>query len=402
MQPDATAAVLLGDRRVGTIGYHRGNTWFEYTDLSPEHPVLGQGFERDPRKRRSGSGSVPEWFANLLPENGSGLRGLIATELGEKRLHDFVLLCYLGEDLPGAVRVVPETPLTGLPRHEAPADREHEHALRFSLAGVQPKFSMHDDGKALVLPATGRGGDWIVKLPDRRFTAVPANEYAMLSWARLAGLDVPDTRLVEGSELRNLPDGLIEPDEYALAVRRFDRTGEGRVHQEDFAQVREASPGAKYDKATYEGIGRLIQALCPSPDVDEYVRRLVAMVVMGNADAHLKNWTLRYPDGRGARLSPAYDLVCVTAYPKSQADHRLAFPLGGTKESQAVTLDSFRHLATKVGAEPDRIATVARTTAQALADTWAEVKRNCPVPDLVTRSIDGRLTDLRLIDRSTR
>lgn len=49
--------------------------------MSADHPVPGQGFEGDPRKRRSSSGSVPEWFANLLPERGSGLRGVIDTEL---------------------------------------------------------------------------------------------------------------------------------------------------------------------------------------------------------------------------------------------------------------------------------------------------------------------------------
>lgn len=142
MQRDVTASVFLGDRYVGVLGYHDGNTWFDYGDLSVDHPVLGQGFERDPRKRRSGSGSVPEWFANLLPEPGSGLRGMIATELSKKKLHDFVLLNHLGNDLPGAVRVVPDVPLDGLPDHEPTSVCEHEHSLRFSLAGVQPKFSM--------------------------------------------------------------------------------------------------------------------------------------------------------------------------------------------------------------------------------------------------------------------
>ncbi|MEV7137838.1 type II toxin-antitoxin system HipA family toxin [Streptomyces tauricus] len=394
MQRDVTASVFLNDRRVGVLGYHDGNTWFDYADLSADHPVLGQGFERDPRKRRSGSGSVPEWFANLLPEVGSGLRQMVATELGKSRIHDFVLLCHLGDDLSGAVRVVPDVPLDGLPAHEASEDCGHEHALRFSLAGVQPKFSMRYEGKALVLPTTGSGGDWIVKLPDQRFPAVPDNEFAMLQWAARVGIDTPESRLVATAELKNLPNSMVEPGEYALAVRRFDRTDAGRVHQEDFAQVREVSADAKYDRANYEGIGRVVSAVCPREDAIEYVRRLVALVVMGNADAHLKNWTLRYPGGRQARLSPAYDLVCVTSYPK--ADPNLAFPLGGTVKSELITAESFRPLAPSLRVSPEDVANTVQETVEALASSWPEVKRDCPVPDFVARTIDDRLKTLPL------
>ena len=77
----------------------------------------------------------------------------------------------------------------------------------FSLAGVQPKFSMRHDGKALALPATGKGGDWIVKLPDRRFPHVPENEYSMLTWAKRSGIDIPEIDLVWGSDLQEYPGG---------------------------------------------------------------------------------------------------------------------------------------------------------------------------------------------------
>ena len=392
MQRDVTATVFLEDRRVGVLGYHKGNTWFEYTDLAAVHPVLGQGFERDPRKRRTASGSVPEWFANLLPEQGSGLRRLVAAELGKRRIHDFVLLNHLGEDLPGAVRVVP---LDDLPDHDQPETCSHDHALRFSLAGVQPKFSMRFEGEALVLPATGSGGDWIVKLPDERFPAVPANEYAMLHWAALSGIDVPEAALVPGSQVSNLPEGLADPSEPVLAVRRFDRTNEGRVHQEDFAQVREVAADSKYDRANYAGLGRVIRAVCPPEDVVEYVRRLVAMIVMGNADAHLKNWTLRYPNGRQARLSPAYDLVCVAACPK--AGQKLAFPLSGTVNCDRVTLDSFRAMSPSLMLPDEQIAATVRESVAALATSWPQVKQDCPVPGMVVTAVDERLEQLPLM-----
>jgi serine/threonine-protein kinase HipA len=400
MPHEAVASVYLAARRVGTLGYRDGSTWFDYEDFDYEdielgHPVLGQAFEIDPQRRRTASGGVPEWFANLLPEPGSGLRGLIARELGRKRVHDFLLLVHLGCDLPGAVRVVRESNGHDIPELIEADPCAHDHPLRFSLAGVQPKFSMHHEGKGLALPATGQGGDWIVKLPDRRFPHVPENEHAMLTWARLSGIDVPDNRLVTGAELSGLPDGLIASQEYALAIRRFDRTAEARVHQEDFAQVRETSVDAKYDSASYAGLGRIINVLTPV-DLGEYIERLVAVVVMGNLDAHLKNWTLRYPDGHTPRLSPAYDLVAVAAYPEFREDV-LAFDLGGTRIARLITVDHFRRLAGRLDSAADGMAAAVKGMVERLADTWPQVRRDCPVPGFVAAHIEERLRSLPLV-----
>lgn len=397
MPRDAVAGVYLGERRVGTLGYQNGNTWFDYQDTATDHPILGQAFEIAPDHRRTASGRVPEWFANLLPEQGSGLRDLVARELGVKRMHDFALLIRLGADLPGAVRVLLEEDPGEFP--ELPDDdaRSADHPLRFSLAGVQPKFSMRHDGKGLVLPVSGQDGDWIVKLPDRRFPQVPENEHAMLTWAGLSGIDVPRSRLVKGGELHGLPTGLIDDEEHALAVRRFDRHRSGgvRVHQEDFAQVREVSVDLKYENATYGGLGKIIQVLCPG-DVDEYLRRLVAIVVMGNLDAHLKNWTLRYPDGRTPRLSPAYDLVAVAAYPEFK-DDRLAFGLGGGQVAHLITGQHFRRLATTIGVEPDRAGSLVAAATKRMADTWPEVRSACQVPPFVVDAIERRLGELPIM-----
>ncbi|MEO3859391.1 type II toxin-antitoxin system HipA family toxin [Acrocarpospora sp. B8E8] len=397
MASSATAGVFLGERRVGTLGYLDGNTWFDYEDIAPEHPVLGQGFESNPERRRTASGSIPKWFANLLPEPGSGLRDLISRELGRSSPHDFQVLLFLGEDLPGAVRVVTESDTSTIPELTKGADRDRLGNVRFSLAGVQAKFSVRWEGKGLVLPMSGQGGDWIVKLPDRRFPDVPANEFAMLSWARLAGVDVPEIKLFTGAELFGLPGGLIAAHELAFAVRRFDRTSGGRVHQEDFAQVREVSVDTKYDNATYGGLARVVKAVCPQ-DIDEYIRRLTTIVVIGNLDAHLKNWTLRYPDGRTARLSPAYDFVSVSAYSEFRTEE-LAFPVNGGKIAKLVSLDNFRHLANRAELDVERVSGVVTQTVTALLDTWPQVKRDTLVPAFVRDHIDHRLKSLPLVTR---
>ena len=123
------------------------------------------------------------------------------------------------------------------------ADRHDDHAgeaaLRFSLAGVQLKFSaVMEASGGLTIPAGGMGGSWIVKLPSARFAAVPENEFAMLELARRAGIAVPENRLVDMAEIKGLPQEARTVGGKALAVQRFDRRPGGEpVHMEDFAQV---------------------------------------------------------------------------------------------------------------------------------------------------------------------
>ncbi len=202
---------------------------------------------------------------------------------------------------------------------------------------------MRWEGKGLVLPVSGQGGDWIVKLPDRRFPEVPANEYSMLTWAKLVGIDVPEIKLVSGADVSGIPDGLISETETVFAVQRFDRDGGARIHQEDFAQVREVSVESKYDRATYSGIARFLDAVCPE-DVDEYLRRLAAIVVMGNLDAHLKIGRSDTRMGVRPGFSPAYDLVSVSAYEEFRSEE-LAFPVNGGRVARLITYDNFRSLA---------------------------------------------------------
>ena len=70
--------------------------------------------------------------------------------------------------------------------------------LRFSLAGVQLKFSAMGDARGgLTIPARGVGGDWIVKLPSLQFPGVPENEFSMMTLARAVGISVPVVKLCQ-------------------------------------------------------------------------------------------------------------------------------------------------------------------------------------------------------------
>ncbi|MCP4004368.1 MAG: type II toxin-antitoxin system HipA family toxin, partial [bacterium] len=184
--------IRLGDTDVGVLARsgHQDRIEFRfldsYLDLYPR-PVLGQWFEDDLRRIYVSRQRLPPFFSNLLPEG--ELRNLIASEVGVAPSREYFILRHLGEDLPGAIRAIPsedEEDIIASGEDEETEDYrtpENGTRLRFSLAGVQLKFSVNRRDKALVLPASGRGGDWLVKLPDARFERVPFNEWSTLRWA---------------------------------------------------------------------------------------------------------------------------------------------------------------------------------------------------------------------------
>lgn len=242
-------------------------------------PAAGQVFEEAPRARLHEPVGLPAWFANLVPERGSGLRRYYASLFDERELDDARLLLNVGSDLPGAATVEPvDVPADGV-LVDAAAVRVDGAGLHLSaLAGAQLKMSVLRDGQRLTLPATGESGGWIAKLPDRTFPDLAENEYLMMRWAAAAGLDVPAVDLVRAAGVPDIFDTRLEPDSAIYVVERFDRTpGGGRVHIEDLAQVTNRPPIDRDPKdVSYDGIGRLVRGLTGDAGFVEYLRRLVA------------------------------------------------------------------------------------------------------------------------------
>lgn len=352
--------VLLGDTEVGVIELESGGldvirftTVDTYRQLT-RRPVLSQVLEDDLSQVWTSRVRAPAFFSNLLPEG--VLRELLAQRAGVNPTREFFVLAELGGDLPGNVVVRSLGALDGsgevadeLPAHAVGADE----ALRFSVAGLQLKFSVNARGGGWVMPVRGAGGRWLAKLPSRRFPNVPRNEFLMMRFARAVGLEVPDVEMAEVGAVEGLAPLLahqsVSPEQHLMLVRRFDRTESAvRVHTEDFLQVLNKHPGetVKYSAANAEWVGRLVLALSPH-DFDEVIRRLVFNVVIGNGDAHLKNWMLRYPDGVRARLSPAFDLVSTIQYPETD-QHEYALNLGKTKRYTSFDADRITAFAEKL------------------------------------------------------
>jgi serine/threonine-protein kinase HipA len=346
--------VHLHKRRIGVINRLGGDRCLfsfeqDYMD-NPNRPTLSLSFKGQAGglvyPTRAVVARLPVFFSNLLPEG--HLREYLATHAGVKPRREFFLLAILGEDLPGALTVTP-VDQTGksVAAVEGKRDRE-EHApepvFRFSLAGVQLKFSaLMEASGGLTIPAGGKGGSWVVKLPSGRFAAVPENEYTMMSLARETGIEVPPMELVNMSDIRGLPADAGAMEGKALAVKRFDRGTRGEsTHMEDFAQVFGIYPEDKYHRHSYANIASVLWAETGEVGTYEFLRRLVFSVLIGNADMHLKNWSLLYPDRRTPVLSPAYDFVSTLPYLPGD---ELALSFGGSRSLSEITPDQVRRFA---------------------------------------------------------
>lgn len=242
--------------------------------------------------------------------------------------------------------------------------------LRFSLAGVGLKFSMRQEGDRLVLPAHGKGGDWIVKTPDGNYPGLVANEAAVMRLASDVGIEVPEVHVRHRDQVDELGEAAWPSDEdEAYVVRRFDRTAEGRVHIEDFAQVlgRFGIGEGKY-RSTVEAVAAIAYRGRDRVSLREMVRRSVFNLLVGNGDAHLKNWSLIYPDRKIARLSPAYDLVCTVVYPR-QDD--LGLPFFGTARLSEISRDHFARLQAGLNVEGEDVLNVVDETIERFSEAWA-------------------------------
>lgn len=187
-----------------------------------------------------------------------------------------------------------------------------------------------------------------VKLPDQLYADVPVNEFAMMSMASMIGIEVPEIRLVHRDEIDGLPpDVWAGREEWAYAVRRFDRTAtRGAVHMEDLAQVRNVYPDAKYD-GNYETVASLIYRGHDVDSLREFARRLTFTILISNGDAHLKNWSVIYTDPRIPVLAPAYDLVSTRYY--MGGEETLGMKFAGMRRFDSVRLSAFSRLERRLG-----------------------------------------------------
>ena len=404
----STLNVLLYGEPIGTIthvGHDR--TLFAFTDdyiSNDARPVLSLGFKDSLggliTDFKPTQAKLTPFFSNLLPEE--TMRQYLAERANVNPAREFFLLWVLGQDLPGAITVVPADGETLPPKVHEEVEEGYapEPPMRFSLAGVQLKFSavQHASG-GLTIPASGTGGSWIVKLPSSRFEAVPENEFAMMELARMLGMDVPETQLLSIDQIGNIPEGIGRfgssfNNSRAFAIKRFDRNADGTaIHMEDFAQVFGVYPEDKYKKASMRNIAQVIGLEGHEGDVAEFIRRLVFNTLIGNADMHLKNWSVIYNHKQSASIAPAYDFVSTIAY---IPDDSASLKVSRTKKFSEFTLDELSHLAAKAMLPEKLVLDTARDTVAAFHELWNREKKNLPLTKHMIEVIEKHLQNVPL------
>ncbi|WP_333969970.1 type II toxin-antitoxin system HipA family toxin [Alteromonas mediterranea] len=403
----STLNVLLYGESIATItNVGNDRTLFAFMDSyihDESRPVLGLGFKDalgglltnfKPTQTK-----LTPFFSNLLPEE--TMRHYLAERAGVNPAREFFLLWVLGQDLAGAITVEPADGEALPPNVHQDIDEETkiDVPMRFSLAGVQLKFSaVQQANGGLTIPATGKGGSWIVKLPSSRFDAVPENEYSMMELARMLGMNVPETQLLPINQIANIPDGIGKfgdafKNAQAFVIKRFDRAGDQAVHIEDFAQVFSVYPQDKYKKASMRNIAQVIGIEGQDEDIAEFTRRLVFNTLIGNADMHLKNWSVIYKDKRTASIAPAYDFVSTIPY---IPDDSASLKVSRSKKFSDFTLDELSHLAAKAMLPEKLVLDTAKQTVAGFHEIWAKEKAHLPLTKSMIEAIETHLRSIPL------
>ena len=320
---DTRLVGTLTQNKHGELGFAYAPDWLSDESSMPLSAALPKRAE--PFTRRQ----CRPFFGGLLPEEGQ--RDAAALALGVSRANDFALLDRLGGDVAGALQLLPpgEQPaahsvapqtnaldeaglirvLDALPVRPLLAG---EGALRLSLAGAQSKVPVVLVNGAVSLPVPGQPTTHILKPPIARFPATTENEAFVMRLASAIGLDVApvEARVVGGRPF--------------LLVERYDRMigvdGQARrIHQEDFCQALGLPPETKYASEggpTFKDCFELLRRIAARPAIEvlQLVDAVIFNVIVGNADAHGKNFSILYGD-EGAQLAPLYDVLSTVAWP---------------------------------------------------------------------------------------
>jgi serine/threonine-protein kinase HipA len=289
------------------------------------------------------------FFSGLLPDEAARQR--LAGALGVSAGNAFGLLEVIGGECAGALSLYPAGQMPPSPDDDgveplSPARlaeilgklRERpllggEEGVRLSLAGAQDKLAVCVDGETIGLAKGGRPTTYILKASIQALDGSVENELFCLRLA--ARLKLPAPRV----EMRRSGTAPF------LLVERYDRLQHkdgtiSRLHQEDFCQALSVPPELKYEEEGGPGIERSLDLIDravarPAADRLSFIRMLIFHYLVGNADAHGKNYALLYR-GKAPDLAPLYDVLCTAAYPRLAK--KLAMAIGGRSVADTIQL----------------------------------------------------------------
>lgn len=345
------ALVYKNGRQAATLTRDGNQVTFRYLEpyLAGGGRPVATSLPLTPEPLTLPNGATPAFFSGLLPE---GRRlAAIASRVKSSLDDDLLLLLELGQDLIGDVQVLPEgvSPdsdpeqlILDLDDPDLDFQKLRNQVLGSRASGI-PGFQDKVSSKMINLPAKQRDQDFILKLNPAEAPFAVENENYFLALAKTVGLESAKARLIHD------PKG-----NSALLITRFDRVLESgkksKLGAEDGTQVMNKYPLEKYEIDFVDLAGALIaKTSAKALAASKLFAQLSYSYLIGNGDAHAKNFSiLQQPTGEWF-ISPAYDLLNTRYY----NDREMALPLLGTKTNWDRAL--FLELARKIGL-PEKVA----------------------------------------------
>ena len=330
-------SVRLYGLQVGVLRLVNGKMEFTYDEGVQNQISLSLPLQREPFKEKA----CRAFFGGLLPEN-TNMRELLAKKYNINVNDDFKLLKEIGRDCAGALSF-----------HEMEEPQKHYQMVkiegsilsegelkkyleelpyrpylgkRLSLAGAQEKTAVCVIDDKIALPDDDVPTTHIIKTALPKYSQSIQNEYLCMKAAKEMGLDVADVEIRKAEDI------------YFLLIKRFDRKYSNnleceRILQEDFAQSLGVQARDKYKVTFRDCLKVLNQTATPANSKLKFVKQVVFNYLLGNTDAHAKNFSI-YLTGDGISLTPAYDLLCSSIY---DCDQRIAMKIGKAKYYFEVT-----------------------------------------------------------------
>jgi serine/threonine-protein kinase HipA len=385
--------VYLHGERAGTLERRsQARLRFSYSDAWIEQEGAPISLGLPLREEAYEHEDCTPFFEGLLPE-GEFLNATSRT-LHVSARNPFQLLAEIGGECAGAISVGPPGgPVPG--RSKAPPrwleERElgkllddlpdrpllgtigEEDGFRISLAGAQDKVGVLFEEGRVGLSRGKPPSTHIVKAPIPRVPNSVANEAFCMALARHADLDVAaaEPRRATGSSY--------------LLVTRYDRGGDqppdGRLHQEDFCQALGLVPAVKYENEGGPGVadcGKLIRehSAAPARDIIAFLQALLFNFLIGNNDAHSKNYSLLLDGPESIRMAPLYDLLSIAAIEGATRD--LAMKYGGEKRVSYLRRRHLRRLADELGVKGPLVERRARSMIERVLPAAQDARRSLP------------------------
>ncbi len=232
------------------------------------------------------------------------------------------------------------------------------HAEKLSIQGVQPKLGARLNVRQGCFELSDTDSRFILKPQNRDFLQLPENEAVTMLMAAACGIETPVSGLVKS-----------EDESLTYFIRRFDRLSKTqKLSVEDFAQLTHNNRERKY-ASSMERVAEVLEQFCSFPTIEKIklFRLVLFNFLVGNEDAHLKNFSLITRNGK-VELSPAYDLLNTTIALRGANIEEMALPLSGKKRK--LTADLLIHYYGQ-----DRL----KLSGKSIEQVFSEIRKTSPI-----------------------